>query len=214
MPLNKVPPANEGKHPVPQFILGRETGPSQTTSAQDREEDLDLIHPRGVQWGVAEHKLPPVPLVEPGPTLTWSIQVDIEVVPNHDHLSGPVIMRSHALHEVHKILSLAGVSATSKHLTSANVKGGQKALGPMSYVFKFVAPAPSRKRALGFVFTLVSLHARLLINTQDHHILGPVSVVDVNYLVDLDLEVRIGTMKPHLGLMRFEIYGIKAPNYA
>lgn len=46
--------------------------------------------------------------------------------------------------------------------------------------------SPSRKGTLSFVLALIGLNACLFINAQDHHILGPIGVVDVNYLIDLD----------------------------
>jgi len=116
---------DEGQHSIAQIVLGAKTCPLQTAPAQNGEEDLDLIHPGSMKRCMVELKPAPMPLVEPTPALLWSIQVDVKVVPNHDHFPGPVVMQSDFLHEGYEILRFAGVTAVSEYVAGADVEGGQ-----------------------------------------------------------------------------------------
>src|SRR5690606_14470141 len=88
-------PALDKRHDLlGQVLGGREVVVLKTPSSQDREEDLNLIHPRGMLGSVDELEFPPVASVEAGPTLLGTIIVGVEVVPNDDDPSSVAILVS------------------------------------------------------------------------------------------------------------------------
>lgn len=76
MSVNCVPAFDVSQDLFTQVLLRGEIAVPQAPTMQDREKDLNLIHPRGVQRGVHKSEFAPVPLVEIGPSLIGSVMMD------------------------------------------------------------------------------------------------------------------------------------------
>ncbi len=54
---------------------------TQTFSLEDAEEELDLVHPRGVLGGVVKDEAVSMASIEVGPASLGTVVMDVQVVP-------------------------------------------------------------------------------------------------------------------------------------
>lgn len=109
-----VPDRNESLYLAPQVLQSCEVAILEATAVKDSEPDLNLIHPRGVQWRIVEVEPVAVPCVEQLPTLPL---MNIQIVP--DDVDGPLNLRSQVFHESFQIIARAGRANVAKHLSGS-----------------------------------------------------------------------------------------------
>src|SRR5436190_972071 len=81
--LALVPVADEALDLVLLLVGRSEVTVANDPPVQDREPDLDLIHPRGVLRCVEDVVAPDVACVESRPSVVLAVVVDVEIVPDH-----------------------------------------------------------------------------------------------------------------------------------
>src|SRR2546426_2694460 len=78
-PSGDIPEADEAEDRTAQLGNAGEAAVLEDAALEDREPDLDLVDPGGVNRSVHEMKAAPVPAVEARPATIASVVVDIEV---------------------------------------------------------------------------------------------------------------------------------------
>jgi hypothetical protein len=80
-----VPRCDERHHRRPELHGGAEAARAHALPLQDAEEQLELVHPRGVLRRVVEHEAMVVAGIEGGPALLGPVKVDVEAIPDDMH---------------------------------------------------------------------------------------------------------------------------------
>src|SRR5690606_29093894 len=159
-----------------QILDRREAAVPEAPPLQNREEQLDLVDPRGMQRRIHELKLSAVTSVEPTPALTGTVQVNVQVVPDHDDAPGFPVLPGHLIHQRFQVSGSSPVAALGRYPAVGDVQRGQQRLRSMANVFVFVAAEPSGYGAAGFMFSFLGLNAGLFIDAQDDSVAGRVKV--------------------------------------
>src|SRR5688572_6601388 len=138
-----VPVGHEAVDAVDQGGLAGEVPAAENPTLQDREPDLDLVHPRGVLRGVHEVESTTVLGVELLPRLAV---VNIEVVPDDIHVTYRVLA-SDGLHELRQVGRSSTGAALAVHLASSHIEGCQQRHGAVALVLELeAAQSPLRCR--------------------------------------------------------------------
>jgi len=108
-----VPKGDESEESCAQLVLGVKVAMSQALTVHDAEEQLHLVDPRRVLGRVVEDKALIIAAVELQPALRWTVEVDVEVVP--DDVNGSLgVLSGDLAHEAHQVLALTCLAA-SRH---------------------------------------------------------------------------------------------------
>ena len=148
MTVSLVPAVDEGEKAVSEIFFGGEVAMAKAAAADDREEDLNLVHPRCVQRCVEELELAAVPFVERGPTALGPVVVDVQIVPDHDDPLGITVMLRDPFHEGHEVVCATGLATVGEDLSVPDVEGGEQRLRAMADVFELEPSRPAGNRPL------------------------------------------------------------------
>ena len=133
-----VPMAYEIHHSLSQLFLAREATAIEGGPLENAEIALDLIDPRSVLGSVGEREAPSFALIEFGPTLAWSIKVNVEAVPNNMNFL-TWMGGCNLIHETDQVLRFACVTAVRHDLSRVHVERCDQGLGAVTLVFKLLA---------------------------------------------------------------------------
>ena len=82
--LEEVPVPDESLHGLLGAAQGVERAVANDPALEDREPELDLIHPGGMLRRVDELEAVPMTAIELRPPMVLAFMVDVEVVPDDD----------------------------------------------------------------------------------------------------------------------------------
>src|SRR5882757_10112491 len=191
--LALVPVADESLDLVLLMVGRAEVPVADDPAVQDREPDLDLVHPRGVLGCVDEVKAAAVAGVESHPAVVPAVVVDVEIVPDHVDLLRR-ISPCQRFHEVDQRGSRPARQHLSEHLARGDVEGRQQHVGAVPFVLVLVSNGAVVARDVGRMPPLESLHG-LLVDADDDRVPGWVEI-EVADSLRLWQELRIFAVQP------------------
>jgi hypothetical protein len=206
--LVMVPLVNEREDPEGEILGVTEARPAEDASRQDREPELDLIAPAGVDGGVVEPKATSVTPVEILPV--WAV-VGIQVVP--DHVNGlRRVVRSDPVHEREEVHLRAPLRDATKDVAGVHIPGGGQAARALATILELPATDLGGSGKTAWETTTKRLHPGFLIDAQDD-LAGPrAPKIQVDDLPHLPGEVRVGAMDPYLVAVRPEVHVAEDPS--
>jgi len=139
--------------------------------------------------------------VERTPAVIPALEVDVQVVPDHDHLLRLAVVMCHLFHEGDDVIRGASGTEAMENLTVLHVEGRDERRGAVTFVLELVATRPAGLGRLAPVGTLQGLDAGLLVRAQHHRVAWGLEV-QADDVVHLLLEERILAVQPHLRLVR------------
>jgi hypothetical protein len=174
---------------------------AQDAARVNAKEQLDLIHPTGVQRGEVEDESPIVPCIEIIPHGLGAMGV--EVVP-HDVHGTFRIGQCDLLHERHEIVLRAPIGATAKNSSRVHIHRGDEGLRTVADVLEFTTPCSTRSRCAIRMLAFDGLNPGLLVDRQHDRTLRRLTIQRTD-LVDLLSELRVGTVQPLPNTVRTQI---------
>lgn len=97
---------------------------SKDSFLHNAEEDLDLVHPRGMKRSVVETEPITVTPIESSPSIVFAVVVDIEIIPNNMN-SLSRIAASNQFHEFEKVRGLASSSYAGDDVARMHIQCGK-----------------------------------------------------------------------------------------
>lgn len=176
---------------------------SEHSALEDREPELDLIDPRGVNRRVEKFKPTAVALVEPHPSLVAAVVMDVEIVPDNDDASTGMATRDR-IEKAHDGGRIAVVNDATEYTAGANIERSEKRAGAMSCVLELAANHAAVAN-MDWMTKRQSLHG-FLVDAEHDRVIGRVHI-DVADPPDLRSELRVGAMQPLPNTMRPESFG-------
>jgi len=190
--LETIPVANEGEHLCAQIGDALERAVAQQTALQDREPDLDLVDPGGVQGRVDEAETTAMMAAELGPAAIIAVVMNVEIVPDYED---PALRKSACddFQEVVHSASRALLHDASQHAPGPNIEGPEQVAYATTDVLEFVS---HRSIATSTIGSSAAERLHRLFIDANHHRVGrwlQVEPADAPYLL---CEVRVGAMEP------------------
>jgi hypothetical protein len=136
--LETIPVTNEGQHLGAQIRDALERAVAQQTALQDREPDLDLVDPGGVQGRVDEDETTAMMAAELGPAAIVAVVMNVEIVPDYED---PALRKS-ACDDVQEVVhsaSSALIHDASEHAPGPNIEGPEQVAYATTDVLEFVS---------------------------------------------------------------------------
>ena len=149
-----IPERRERLHLALQVVRSCKTAVLEATSVKDAEPDLNLIHPRSVQWRIVEVKSVVVACVEVLPTRPV---VNVQVVP--DDVDGALNFRGKVFHEPFQVIARAGRADVAKHLSRGHDEGPNERQCAVANVFELTLSRLAVPAALAVSAVLAWLSA-------------------------------------------------------